>query len=214
MANTILVTGGAGYIGAHMVKALRHAGFRPVVLDDLSSGHRSAVRGEELHVGYIGDAAFVDRVLAEVRPAAVMHFAGFIQVGESVVDPGKYFRNNVSATQVLLDAMRMHGIARFIFSSTAAIFGEPQYVPIDEGRVADIAHMQFLATHRAAMAAAEVVQHHRPETRLAQRLDHVRADVAGAAGDQDGVVHWEPGANDDAGLSPMRGATVPYPCAR
>ena len=132
MANTILVTGGAGYIGAHMVKALRHAGFRPVVLDDLSSGHRSAVRGEELHVGDVGDAAFVDRVLAEVRPAAVMHFAGFIQVGESVVDPGKYFRNNVSATQVLLDAMRMHGIARFIFSSTAAIFGEPQYVPIDE----------------------------------------------------------------------------------
>ena len=132
MADTILVTGGAGYIGSQMVKALRQAGFRPVVLDDLSSGHRSAVRGEELHVGDVGDAAFVDRVLAEVRPAAVMHFAGFIQVGESVVDPGKYFRNNVSATQVLLDAMRMHGIARFIFSSTAAIFGEPQVVPIDE----------------------------------------------------------------------------------
>ena len=132
MTDTILVTGGAGYIGAQMVKALRQAGFRPVVLDDLSSGHRSAVRDEELHVGDVGDAAFVDRVLAEVRPAAVMHFAGFIQVGESVVDPGKYFRNNVTATQVLLDAMRAHGIARFIFSSTAAIFGEPQYVPIDE----------------------------------------------------------------------------------
>lgn len=132
MADTILVTGGAGYIGSQMVKALRQAGFRPVVLDDLSSGHRNAVLGEELHVGDVGDAAFVDRVLAEVRPAAVMHFAGFIQVGESVTDPGKYFRNNVSATQVLLDAMRAHGIARFIFSSTAAIFGEPQYVPIDE----------------------------------------------------------------------------------
>lgn len=132
MADTILVTGGAGYIGSQMVKALRQAGFRPVVLDDLSSGHRSAVRSEELHVGDVGDAAFVDRVLAEVRPAAVMHFAGFIQVGESVADPGKYFRNNVSATQVLLDAMRARGIARFIFSSTAAIFGEPQYVPIDE----------------------------------------------------------------------------------
>ena len=132
MTDTILVTGGAGYIGAHMVKALRQAGFRPVVLDDLSSGHRSAVRGEELHVGDVGDAAFVDRVLADVKPAAVMHFAGFIQVGESVQDPGKYFRNNVSATQVLLDAMRAHDIRRFIFSSTAAIFGEPQVVPIDE----------------------------------------------------------------------------------
>lgn len=132
MADTILVTGGAGYIGSQMVKALRQAGFRPVVLDDLSSGHRSAVRDEELHVGDVGDAAFVDRVLAEAKPAAVMHFAGFIQVGESVTDPGKYFRNNVTATQVLLDAMRAHGIARFIFSSTAAIFGEPQYVPIDE----------------------------------------------------------------------------------
>ena len=132
MHDTIMVTGGAGYIGAHMVKALRQAGFRPVVLDDLSSGHRSAVRGEELHVGDIGDAAFVDRVLDEVKPAAVMHFAGFIQVGESVLDPGKYFRNNVTATQVLLDAMRARDIRRFIFSSTAAIFGDPQYVPIDE----------------------------------------------------------------------------------
>ena len=132
MADTILVTGGAGYIGSQMVKALRQAGFRPVVLDDLSSGHRSAVRGEELHVGDVGDAAFVDRVLAEARPAAVMHFAGFIQVGESVTDPGKYFRNNVTATQTLLDAMRARGIVRFIFSSTAAIFGEPQVVPIDE----------------------------------------------------------------------------------
>ena len=132
MHDTIMVTGGAGYIGAHMVKALRQAGFRPVVLDDLSSGHRSAVRGEELHVGDIGDAAFVDRVLDEVKPSAVMHFAGFIQVGESVLDPGKYFRNNVTATQVLLDAMRARDIRRFIFSSTAAIFGEPQYVPIDE----------------------------------------------------------------------------------
>ncbi|GHC11493.1 UDP-glucose 4-epimerase GalE [Thermomonas carbonis] len=132
MTDTILVTGGAGYIGSQMVKALRQAGYRPVVLDDLSSGHRNAVRGEELHVGDVGDAAFVDRVLAEVQPAAVMHFASFIQVGESVADPGKYFRNNVTATQTLLDAMRARGILRFIFSSTAAIFGDPQYVPIDE----------------------------------------------------------------------------------
>jgi UDP-glucose 4-epimerase len=130
--NTILVVGGAGYIGSHMVKLLRRSGFMPVVADDLGNGRRDAERGAELHVGDIGDAAFVDALLREVRPAAVMHFASYIQVGESVAEPAKYYRNNVTATQVLLDGMRAHGIARFIFSSTAAIFGDPQYVPIDE----------------------------------------------------------------------------------
>jgi len=132
MTAPILVVGGAGYIGSHMVKRLRRAGFEAVVADDLSSGHREAVLGAPLHVGDIGDAAFVDAVLRETRPAAVMHFASFIQVGESVADPAKYYRNNVAATQALLDGMRAHGVARFIFSSTAAIFGDPQYVPIDE----------------------------------------------------------------------------------
>ncbi|RZA16614.1 MAG: UDP-glucose 4-epimerase GalE [Lysobacteraceae bacterium] len=132
MTETILVVGGAGYIGSHMVKLLREAGFSPVVADDLSSGHREAVGASPLHVGDIGDAGFVDRLLGEVRPTAVMHFASFIQVGESVADPGKYYRNNVTATQVLLDGMRAHGVSRLIFSSTAAIFGDPQYVPIDE----------------------------------------------------------------------------------
>lgn len=132
MTSSILVVGGAGYIGSHMVKHLRRNGFHAVVADDLSSGHRAAVLGAPLHVGDIGDAAFVDALLAEVKPAAVMHFASFIQVGESVTDPGKYYRNNVTATQTLLDGMRAHGIDKFIFSSTAAIFGDPQYVPIDE----------------------------------------------------------------------------------
>ncbi len=132
MSDTILVVGGAGYIGSHMVKRLRRAGFHVVVADDLSAGRREATLGAPLHVGDIGDAAFVDALLHETRPAAVMHFASFIQVGESVADPAKYYRNNVAATQVLLDGMRAHGVARFIFSSTAAIFGDPQYVPIDE----------------------------------------------------------------------------------
>ena len=132
MPDSILVVGGAGYIGSHMVKRLRRAGLHAVVADDLSSGHREAVLGAPLHVGDIGDAAFVDALLGEVRPAAVMHFAGFIQVGESVAEPAKYYRNNLTATQVLLDGMRAHGVNRFIFSSTAAIFGDPQYVPIDE----------------------------------------------------------------------------------
>ena len=132
MPNTILVVGGAGYIGSHMVKHLRRNGFHAVVADDLSAGHREAVLGAPLHVGDIGDAGFVDAVLGEIRPAAVMHFASFIQVGESVTDPARYYRNNVTATQTLLDGMRAHGVNKFIFSSTAAIFGDPQYVPIDE----------------------------------------------------------------------------------
>lgn len=132
MSDTILVVGGAGYIGSHMVKYLRRHGFAAVVADDLSSGHREAVLGAPLHVGDIGDAGFVDALLGEVKPAAVMHFASFIQVGESVTDPAKYYRNNVTATQTLLDGMRAHGVDKFIFSSTAAIFGDPQYVPIDE----------------------------------------------------------------------------------
>ncbi|SHF15944.1 UDP-glucose 4-epimerase GalE [Thermomonas hydrothermalis] len=132
MQTCILVVGGAGYIGSHMVKQLRQAGYAVAVVDDLSSGRREAVLGAPLHVGDIGDAGFVSALLAQLRPAAVMHFASFIQVGESVADPGKYYRNNVTATQVLLDAMRAQGIDRFIFSSTAAIFGDPQYTPIDE----------------------------------------------------------------------------------
>ena len=132
MPESILVVGGAGYIGSHMVKQLRRAGFGVAVADALSGGRREAVGDAALHVGDIGDAAFVDAVLRDTRPAAVMHFASFIQVGESVADPAKYYRNNVTATQALLDGMRARGIGRFIFSSTAAIFGEPGYVPIDE----------------------------------------------------------------------------------
>lgn len=132
MPASILVVGGAGYIGSHMVKRLRQSGVHAVVADDLSSGRREAVLGADLHAGDIGDPAFVDAVLCTVKPTAVMHFASFIQVGESVAEPAKYYRNNVGATQVLLDGMRAHGVSRFIFSSTAAIFGEPQYVPIDE----------------------------------------------------------------------------------
>ena len=131
-APVILVTGGAGYIGSHMTKVLQAAGYRVEVADDLSSGRRVAVGDAPLHVGNIGDARFIAPVIERARPAAVMHFAGSIQVGESVADPAKYYRNNVAATGVLLEAMRAHGVQRFIFSSTAAIFGDPRYTPIDE----------------------------------------------------------------------------------
>lgn len=127
----ILVVGGAGYIGSHMVKMLGQQGCSVTTLDDLSSGHRDAVVCGDFVQGDIGDRAVLGAVLAQGFDA-VMHFASFIQVGESVQEPAKYYRNNVAHTLALLDAMRGHGVMQFIFSSTAATFGEPQYSPIDE----------------------------------------------------------------------------------
>ena len=128
----ILVTGGAGYIGSHMVQSLHRNGYTAVILDNLSQGHRDAVTAGELIVGDVGDAALLDSIFTSREISAVMHFAGSIQVGESVTDPGKYYSNNVATTLQLFNAMVRHGVKRFIFSSTAAIFGNPSYVPIDE----------------------------------------------------------------------------------
>ena len=127
----ILVIGGAGYIGSHMVQMLGHKGCSVTTLDDLSSGHRDSVRCGDFVQGNFGDSAVLDTVLSRGFDA-VMHFASFIQVGESVQHPDKYYRNNVTYTLGLLDAMRAHRVNKFIFSSTAATFGEPQYIPIDE----------------------------------------------------------------------------------
>ncbi len=128
----VLVVGGAGYIGSHMVKMLALAGHDVVTLDDLSNGYRDAVKYGEFVEGNIADAALLDRLFSENTFDGVMHFASFIQVGESVEKPSMYYRNNVSNTQVLLDAMVDHNVKSFIFSSTAATFGEPEYTPIDE----------------------------------------------------------------------------------
>lgn len=127
----VLVVGGAGYIGSHMVKMLGHKGCSVTTLDDLSSGHRDAVLCGDFVQGDMGDRAVLDEVLSRGFDA-VMHFASFIQVGESVQQPAIYYQNNVVNTLTLLDAMRAHKVDCFIFSSTAATFGEPQYVPMDE----------------------------------------------------------------------------------
>jgi UDP-glucose 4-epimerase len=129
----ILVVGGAGYIGSHCVRQILAAGHRPVILDNFVYGHRAAVpAGVSLHEGNLGDAPFVRRVLEAERIDAVMHFAAYCYVGESVTDPMKYYFNNVVATLHLLQAMRDAGVRRFIFSSTCATFGIPATLPIHE----------------------------------------------------------------------------------
>ena len=129
----ILVVGGAGYIGSHCVRQIIAAGHRPVILDNFVYGHRAAVpAGVTLHEGNLGDAPFVRRVLEAERIDAVMHFAAYCYVGESVTDPMKYYFNNVVATLHLLQAMREAGVRRFIFSSTCATFGVPATLPIHE----------------------------------------------------------------------------------
>jgi len=129
---TVLVTGGAGYIGSHACKALAAAGHLPVTYDNLCQGHRWAVKWGPLEEGDIADRDRLDAVLARWQPAAVMHFAAHAFVGESVTDPGKYYRNNVAGTLTLLEAMRDRGIDQLVFSSTCATYGIPEHTPIRE----------------------------------------------------------------------------------
>ncbi len=128
----VLVVGGAGYIGSHMVKLLGQRGFQVTVLDNLCAGHRDAVQGARFVLGDLGERDLLNALFQAEHFDGVMHFASHIQVGESVREPAKYYLNNVFKTQYLLDAMVAHRVKCFIFSSTAAIFGEPLRVPIDE----------------------------------------------------------------------------------
>ncbi|MDC0335564.1 UDP-glucose 4-epimerase GalE [Pseudodesulfovibrio sp.] len=132
MSKHILVTGGAGYIGSHTCKALAAHGFTPVTVDNLVYGHEWAVKWGPLVTGDIADRAFLDTVFAEYNPVGVIHFAAFCYVGESVEDPAKYYRNNVSGTLNLLEAMRDHGVKPIVFSSTCAVYGMPKQVPMNE----------------------------------------------------------------------------------
>jgi UDP-arabinose 4-epimerase len=128
----VLVTGGAGYIGAHTCKLLAERGLTPVCFDNLVYGHRDAVRWGPLEEGDVTDGARLAEVLRKYRPGAVIHFAAFTYVGESVENPGKYYRNNVGGTLNLLEAMRDRQVRRIVFSSTCATYGEPQHIPLTE----------------------------------------------------------------------------------
>lgn len=129
---TVLVAGGAGYVGSHCCLALAEAGFRPVVYDDLSNGHREHVQWGPLEVGDIRDAARLDAVFTAHAPAAVLHFAARIEVGESVKNPGVFFDNNVGGTITLIEAARRAGVNAMVFSSTCATFGDPVHLPMAE----------------------------------------------------------------------------------
>ena len=128
----VLVTGGAGYIGSHAAKALHRAGYRVVVYDNLVAGHRGAVTYGELVAGDINDLALLRQTFRQHGIIAVMHFAAFLDVGESVREPAKYYRNNVGGALTVLEAMAAEGVKHFVFSSTCATYGEPLETPIAE----------------------------------------------------------------------------------
>ena len=129
---TILVAGGAGYIGSHMVALLVEKGYDVVVVDNLCTGHWQAVKGAKLRVGDLRDGNFLDQVFSEFPIDGVINFAAYSLVGESVANPLKYYGNNVAGSQSMLTAMKNHGVKKIVFSSTAATYGEPEKQPIEE----------------------------------------------------------------------------------
>lgn len=129
---TVLVTGGAGYVGSHACLALHEAGYRPVVYDNLSNGHAAFVQWGPLEIGDIRDRARLDQVLADYKPLAVMHFAALIEVGESVLYPGRFYDNNVGGAVTLIEAAYAAGISAMVFSSTCATYGDPVSTPMAE----------------------------------------------------------------------------------
>jgi UDP-glucose-4-epimerase GalE len=126
MSRTVLVTGGAGYIGSHVCKALAEAGHLPICFDTLEKGHDWAVRWGPLEQGDVGDAGRLDDVFSRHRPSAVIHLAGYIEVGESVKQPDRYLHNNAAKSDGLIEAALRHGMDALVFSSTCAVYGVPQ----------------------------------------------------------------------------------------
>lgn len=128
----ILVTGGAGYIGSHTVRKLKEANHEIVIFDNLSSGHKDAIKGFELFIADLANKQDLEKVFSEYNFDAVVHFAGSIEAGESMTDPKRFFNNNLICGLNLLEAMLAHDVKKIIFSSTAAVYGEPEKMPIEE----------------------------------------------------------------------------------
>ena len=132
MTEPVLITGGAGYVGSHTCKALAAMGYLPICLDNLIYGHPWAVQWGPFIEGDIADSLVLDQIFSDYRPKAVIHFAAYAYVGESVEHPAKYYQNNVAGSISLLEAMRRHGCNNIIFSSSCSTYGMPLQVPISE----------------------------------------------------------------------------------
>ena len=143
MKKVVLVTGGAGYVGSHTCKVLAQAGYMPVAFDDLSSGHRWAVRWGPFIQARTTDAAALDHAFRRYEPVAVMHFAALLSAPESVAHPQIYYENNVVGTLSLLAAMRDHGVSKMVFSSSCTVYGLAQRLPISESHPATHQPLRF-----------------------------------------------------------------------
>jgi UDP-glucose 4-epimerase len=180
----ILVVGGAGYIGSHMVKMLLDGGHDVTVLDNLSTGHRDAVLGGDFILGDLADRGLLDNLFRSQRFDGVMHFAAFIQVAESVREPDKYFRNNFHNTVNLLDAMIAHDANHIIFSSTAAIFGEPEYVPLDESHPQHPVNPYGLSKRMVEQALADYDRSYGLKSAALRYFNAAGADPSGLLGER------------------------------
>jgi len=182
MTTTILVTGGAGYIGSHVCKALAEAGHRPVCFDTLEKGHEWAVRWGPLECGDIGDVQRLDEVFRRHRPNAVIHLAGYIEVGESVGQPERYLHNNATKSNVLIEASLRHGVDALVFSSTCAVYGLPQTDLLTESH--GIAPISPYAESKARVERALVAAAARGLRSAALRyFNAAGADADGAIGE-------------------------------
>ncbi len=215
MSAGILVTGGAGYIGSHVCKALAEAGFRPICLDTLEKGHEWAVRWGPLERGDIGDARHLDEAFRRHQPRAVIHLAGYIEVGESVRQPERYLHNNATKSDTLIEASLRHGVEAFVFSSSCAVYGLPQTDLLAESH--PIAPISPYAMSKARVEQALTAAADRSLRSASLRyFNAAGADAGGAIGEAHAPeTHLLPLAADAAlGLGPpltLLGTDYPTP---
>lgn len=180
---TVLVTGGAGFVGSHACKALAAAGHHPVVYDNLSRGHREAVKWGPLIEGDIRDRERLEQALREVEPAAVMHFAAYAYVAESMATPSMYFDNNVTGTARLLEAMRATGVGRLVFSSSCAIYGGVHAAPITETTPCDPSSFYGLSKLNCEQLIRGFVRHSGLQAIALRYFNAAGADPEGEIGE-------------------------------
>lgn len=179
----VLVTGGAGFIGSHVCKMLAHSGFTPITYDNFQGGHRWAVRFGPLIEADIHDAEAMKHAIQKYQPIAVFHLASSINVRESLVNPGKYYHNNVIGTLSLLEAMKESDTKFLVFSSTASIFGNPDYIPIDENHPKKPLHAYGKSKYMVEQILEEYQRAHGITSACLRYFNACGADVDGQIGE-------------------------------